>query len=873
MRRENILAFLLFLALVSAIGQASASIEVGNLSHSISQKYGTSQNIIGWVNISANNENLNSSFQDSLGKSALLWDVLKQNPGFSYSCIPNGCGNDYSAKNPGTSKTTNAITQLYGMLFSGELTSIDSISLDVSGSSTIPASCSSQFEIDFFNDGISEVSNTDIDSSICPGTKTYGCYSPSSSDSEYSIGSMNSMYCERVTLPKAPGFKIGAWVKKNSGMETIYMELRDSDGNMLKGCILPDTSASGVEVSCSADFPVQKSGDYFVCIYSGQGEGGYSIKGYDNPNGCGVYGIPSPSKEGLAAYSIFAEAKRYAPVSKITIPNSLPSGEKLSNLTKNYLIGKYGSLNCSGDCIVPVNITSSAGSPSLIVNNIKILQQKTTGIVSVSNIYDLDETPGKTSFGFGKLYLDSSGLKSKDSIGNFSYDLSLGGKLIFSSEKLSVLSTPVITGISPSSAAYAFPMTFVVGTDTPKNVSSYEWNFGDNTTKATTPSNNTIHSYQKEGNYTLNVVITDINGIKSSGEFFINVTSPKSLINTTLDKMQRDIAKTKSDISKLDLFKRTGVESVINTTYLSNKITELSKRYNESNESSYSSIVSEIILLKIPESVNSTRKTRDSLLYPDKSIINLAILQEIGGGNYTNDEDYKNAILVWNNQNIKEKIVFDRVYASYPGSTENIMGVFTFTITQESVEYPAYFIMPELENLKFSGSYNEKTTGGYVYIGLKEGQNEIIFSTTEDVVIEDIPAFISPGLSNLAAEGSNPPPTESDQSFNWLLYGLALAALLIAGVIVYLALLFWYKHKYESHLFKNKNDLYNIYSFINTQKKKGVTEKEVISKLRNAGWNSEQVRYVIRKYSGRNTGMPLSELMRESKKEERREER
>ena len=489
-----------------------------------------------------------------------------------------------------------------------------------------------------------------------------------------------------------------------------------------------------------------------------------------------------------------------------------------------------------------------------------------------NSFYDLDQISGKASFGFGKLYLDSAGLKSKNSTGNFSYDLNLGGKSIFSSEKLSVMNTPAITGLSPTSATYAFPTTFVLGTDFPKNVSSYEWNFGDNTTKTTTPANKTSHSYKSAGNYTLNVVITDIGGIKSSRAFFVNVTSPKDLINTTLEKMEDDIARTKSDISKLDLFKRSSIESVINTTYLSMKLNELSKKYNESNESAYSSIVSDIISLKIPESVNSTRKTRDSLVYPEKSTINLGILQEIGGGNYTNDEDYKNAILVWNNQNIKEKIVFDRIYALYSGGSENIAGVFTFTITQ-SVDYPSYFIMPELENLKFSGSYSEKTTGGYVYIILKEGQNEITFSTTEDVVIEDLPAFISPGLSSLAAEGNSPTPTEPEQSFNWLLYGLAIAALLIVGIIVYLALLFWYKHKYESHLFKNKNDLYNLYAFINTQKRKGITEKDVISKLRHAGWNSEQVRYVVRKYSGRNTGMPLSELMRESKKEERREER
>ena len=35
-------------------------------------------------------------------------------------------------------------------------------------------------------------------------------------------------------------------------------------------------------------------------------------------------------------------------------------------------------------------------------------------------------------------------------------------------------------------------------------------------------------------------------------------------------------------------------------------------------------------------------------------------------------------------------------------------------------------------------------------------------------------------------------------------------------------------------------------------------DNEIVKDLRNAGWNNEQINYVMKKYSGKNTGMPGS---------------
>ena len=52
-------------------------------------------------------------------------------------------------------------------------------------------------------------------------------------------------------------------------------------------------------------------------------------------------------------------------------------------------------------------------------------------------------------------------------------------------------------------------------------------------------------------------------------------------------------------------------------------------------------------------------------------------------------------------------------------------------------------------------------------------------------------------------------------------------------------------------------------------KRKGLKESKIISNLRKARWNSEQVRYVTRKYSKKRTGMleiPVGKVVEKLKK-------
>ena len=157
-----------------------------------------------------------------------------------------------------------------------------------------------------------------------------------------------------------------------------------------------------------------------------------------------------------------------------------------------------------------------------------------------------------------------------------------------------------------------------------------------------------------------------------------------------------------------------------------------------------------------------------------------------------------------------------------------------------------HFVIRKLENLKFERSYGETEQGNYVHINAVPG-TIITFSTTEEIDFVDLPFFVSPDLTALSL-ASPPEPPEKDS--RWWLYIIILLVILIIGAIGYILINRWYKNKYEMHLFKTKNNLFNILSYINNSKKNGMPDTEIRARLRKSGWTGEQIDYAIKKYYG-----------------------
>ncbi|MDP3026292.1 MAG: hypothetical protein Q8N63_01185 [Nanoarchaeota archaeon] len=79
--------------------------------------------------------------------------------------------------------------------------------------------------------------------------------------------------------------------------------------------------------------------------------------------------------------------------------------------------------------------------------------------------------------------------------------------------------------------------------------------------------------------------------------------------------------------------------------------------------------------------------------------------------------------------------------------------------------------------------------------------------------------------------------------------------LLFISLCIYVALQEWYKRHYERHLFPDRNQLFNLINFMNISYNQGMKKADILGKLKDLGWNSEQLRYAWNKFQGKRTGM------------------
>ena len=864
--------YFLFIELIFVLiifgNEVSASFEVGNLSHAIDKQYGPGDYVRGWLNISLNDEPTTSAFEDCFGNSINLIELLRANKNIEYSCNTADCGSDYSASNAEETKTFNlrdGETKTIGFKFTEDITDISSVNFVVE--SDAGQSCSNQLEIDFLDDGLIDIGNNKSLEISC--IKSHGCFD-NAEDQGYGVIS-TVPFCQKIHFTASPGFILNAWLKeKIPGQAKLTIGLYDvKTGNSIEGayCELPKPKNNWEEVSCDIDYLVLEPKDYYVCVYSDGGSGEYLVSGYATQNGCGFHGFP-PQEEN-SANNISVEGKMFNAVGTLEVSNSLGQGNTLGQLVKNYIIKKYRSLDCSDNCVVPIKFISRKNQ-KITIKDLIIKYNVGSYIKEEKKFYELTEIPSKVNSGFERIYLDKGNFSLPKDYGNASFELYLNNNKIFS-ENISIENVPIIKYLTPTRTASLFPTLFEIGVESSNNIIKYEWDFNDSNTKITA-TNKITHAYNSTGEYKLKITITDSNKLSSYKTFNIIVESPKKLISSTIEEMQKDLTNLKAGIGKFDSFYQNGLNQALDVEGLEKELISLQKKYSVASESDYNKIVPELLDLRIPESIIITNTADSISFYPEKDDINLEVLQEIGVGNYDSSDEnkYINAILAWNIKNAETKLTFNELSAKYEYLEEPVLKIFKLKVKKNNPDYDPYLILRKLDNLKFKENYLENEKSGYVYIKLTEPEKTIIFSTTEDVDFTDLPFFISPRINSLVLmddiiKGFD---TEEENS-KWTVFILILLFLIIIGFVAYIILQEWYKKKYETYLFKNKNSLYNLITYIGNAKKGGLKENEIRTKLKKAGWNSEQIAYVMKKYSGKRTGMfeiPIGKILKKFKK-------
>ncbi|MFH1607826.1 MAG: PKD domain-containing protein [archaeon] len=850
-----------FLIVVLLIGSVYAGFELGAPSHSVDEYYGPGNDIKGWVNMSFNQELANSLFEDSFENQITLVELLESNDNLQYSCVPVDCGTEYATTNNGATEKTFSLdisgSKLIGLKVQGNVESITSVDFVVE--SDAGKSCYNQLKIDVGADGVIETGNAKSSTETCDFLRDYGCFDEEETPRDYIIGdSPNKKYCQKINLSESAGFNIGAEIARNGDSRIVKMALYDLDGEPIEtgGCDLPGGEG---EVYCSVDYLVTEISPYYVCVYSD--EAGVSrIKGYEEVGGCGFYG--AGIQAGNAAYKIFSEGRKFNDVGVLNISNSIAHGNTLAGEINDYLMEKYGGMACSEGCVIPINILSKSDQ-SVTLNNLEMKYKTASGEISENKFYEINETYAKVNSTHQKISLNNAGFATPLEYGNYTFSLDFNGEELFS-KNVHVENVPQIKYLFPTKTSSAFPTLFRVTTDSQVSVKEYKWEFGDNSSEKTS-KNAVTHVYASTGAYTLKLTLKDNSERVSSKEFIIIVVSPKELLAEKLEIMQADIGNVTAQINSMPVFYKQALKSVLDMDDISEKFKQIQRDYNAATtEEDYNAIVGRFLELEVPKKLLTNEKATSLLFYPKRENINLDVLKTVGGGDYELDKEseYKEAILLWQQKNIDLKISLVEISAVYETSSGVLTRIYQIDLKEkEELGKDPYVIIKKSEGLAFKENYLEQEEGDYFIIELSQPEQVIEFSTVEDFEFFELPLFVSTSLARIKLQE---PIKEALMKMNWKAVIIVIIVIFILGFVVYVVLQEWYKRKYENWLFKERNDLYNLIFYTKNSKDQGLDNKQILQKLKKMSWSSEQIKYIIRKYLGKRTGMieiPIMKLV------------
>ena len=841
-------------------GYLSAGVVFGNPNHSIQKEYSPGASLKGFLNMSIQGEMSNSTIKTNFGNSTNLIKLLELNEfekDIDYTCSPNDCQAGYS-EIPDTSETEKILTlgdgeeKIVGFKLSGTINQIDSITFDVS--SLEGPSCVNQIDIDILDDGAVDFINSKSSNDICEEGKNYGCFNITKQTSSFILSSANPMYCQTMTIPISPGIYAGAWIN-NTGTTnaTLKMILFEKDGSIRSECIisgsgnLPNITNIGGEYQCPIEYVAREEGDYYLCISTNGGQ--YKIRG-SSANKCGFPGSPSPDSKSVASYQISSISKKFDAFG--TFKADLTANQQDSEQIYEYLRNFYGQeIQCPDKgCIIPLKIKSNVDEQSITLNSLSVEYTSDIGGTVEDKFFDVQKAPAEISSEFLVLNLDEAEFLTPAFFGKQNLSITLNGRGIFS-EKISIEKIPQISNVNPKIIPAAYPTEIradIESFDSNTTIIGYEWDFGDGGFETTTEETVT-HTYDATGDYTLTLTISDSDEHTSSKTFEITVEKPIDAINHLFEKNLYNLESIRTQMELFDQFQKDSIESILNLGDIDIKISQLQQQNSTAtSDEDYIAILNELTTLNVPDTVYES-KTGDSLFFiPDESNIDLDALAEITGEEFDaeNEQAYVDAVISWYLNNVKSTSDFREFSAAYDNNSQAIVNIFEIDVKNNG-KSPATLLIPKIEGLKFAENYGEKENEGYFYIAIS-GEQAIQFSTTESVEVSEIGAFIAPKISELSVRKRSIAPINPDELSRQTIMVLLFILLGFLGVVAYIGMQYWYKKRYENHLFKNKNDLYNMTSYIQNSKKQGIDGSEIQKRLKKSGWTSEQVTYVMKKY-------------------------
>jgi len=866
MRKEGVL--LIFIAVLLPL--VSASFSVNN--YSVETVYGPGETIRGEIEVNISSEPGDSELTGSSGfdGSIQLIDFLDANSA-EFACIPDDCNDNYATTGTGSESKSFSLgfgeEKILGLKLTGEIESVTGLSFSLSVDN--PVSCLNPLEIDILNDGAVEWKSNELVNIFNCG-ENRGCFEETGSQ-EVRIG--NNIYCEKINLIKNRKFELGAWVRGNETASPYLLEmwLYDLYGGEIDHCTLDNPNINGGELSCEIELNEEIEGEHYVCLKSDE-DTYYRIK-RENNEPCGFYGtVPSAYS---FDYYIFARAAGFKNIGTFTFDQAEYEEQ-----------GNYGDLdayiddylanydyNCNPECVIPIKFKAKEDL-SISISDIVLSYEKEGSPQDPGRkIYDAEKEAAKVSFG-GILNLGFSNIKTPEEYGEHNLMLYLDGEEVLDDEiEIEIEKVPVIKNIFPKIVSAAVPTKFTAVVDSPsgQNISVYRWYFGDE--NITTTENKVEYTYDSTGIYTLSLEVEDAAGFIGKKDFEILVKNPKELVNSTIAKYKKRIDDITSQIDSLPLLYKEKVEEIIDVDFLNSEIKRLEREYGSALEEDYVDIMTELVDLEVPYLIEDGTRI-ETPFFIDATQIEPSYFYEFGAGDYSAGEkqEFQKAIAGWVEDELDMTLNFKYILAYYDWGIEILVSAFDLSINADKQVKELYIII-ENPDVSFKGSEKTKEFDDALGIKLENVLNKKIEFAVPEMDIDDLVLYLSPVFSDLVIEKIEPcdfdglcEPGEGEDWHNcrsdckpWGIVLILLIILILVALVSYIMLQWWYKRKYEGHLFKNKNDLFNIVNFIKNARNQGMSDSEIKKALKQAGWKGEQIVYAFKKMGGRSI-MPFDFL-------------
>lgn len=839
--------------LLTWLSFCNASVDVENVSYKDS--YVKEDLFEGEVDIFIEGESFNSYITSGDDQKIKLSEFLDDN-GADYSCDPYDCSVNYESKESSIDKMVSKSfgeEVLVGFMIEGEDVNIYGINFSMA--SDFQKSNTRPLYLDFFEKDLWEFNFF----SDTFGEYDFGCYDVSSSVEGPLI--RNSRYCSIINLSETGSVFAGGLVDNDDNLDLLMSLYPSSGGSSLGECEYnPSLSEDGCVINAEEGdyFP----GDsYYVCIEAIEPTDYHLYEETVSEDKCGFVYANGPESS-VKNYGIFASTAKYA--SYTSFDSRDFDFESLALYADEIIEEKYDR-NCSEGCFLPiivggidqtfriydVEIDYSSKGEDMIEDEVHLLEEISSS-VDFSGVLDLSLLNFKVNKeGKFKLYLD-------------------GDK--FFEEFLELIPAPFIRVISPLSAPAGIPILYYVDVEFNSNKTlEYEWDFDGDILYSVKPY--TYYTFDNISNFSVGIKVSSGN-LSSEKSFNIQTTSPREYINSSINKSKEGLDNLISRINLLPIWYQDKVESLINLSYYSSELSRIQRELERAiYDEDYLEIALAINELKFPEDVYISEVNSYPLIN-EKEEIDPSIIKNFDGRGYEGDyESYKDAILRWQNDNIKAIINSELIsLKTIDGEVLDLIIVYSLDFTSYSEESEVYFVIDEpFNNIYFKEDIGFRKTGESSIYVIDDNSNTHV----EFYVIggDELTFFASPSLSSLVlssnvdetcnknlvcekeyGENSSNCRTDCKPVGRMILY-IILAILFV--FVIYTLIQLWYKHRYESYLFGGKTrELYNLMMFIANARARGIDYSKISSDLIKQGWARERVNYAIAKSKGKNVGLP-----------------